>query len=215
MSSVFDEVFIVGLTGGIGSGKTLVADMFAARGAAIIDTDQIAHRLTAAGGFAIGSIAEAFGEGFLNPDGALDRRKMRAHVFATPSAKERLEGILHPLILLEVERAALQVQGIYLICVVPLLVETGGWLERVARVLLVDCPEAMQITRVMKRNLFSEAEVRAIMAAQASRDQRLEVADDIIHNNADVTALAPQVDRLHTLYSDLAAANSHKRPQHL
>jgi dephospho-CoA kinase len=215
MNSVFDAIFSVGLTGGIGSGKTLVTDMFAARGAAIIDTDQIAHRLTAAGGIAIESIAEAFGEDYLTEAGALDRGKMRQLVFTDQTAKKRLEDILHPLILLEVERTALHVHGLYLIIVVPLLVETGGWLERVSRVLVVDCPEPAQVARVMKRNLFTEDQVRAIMAAQASREQRLEIADDIIVNNADITALAPQVDRLHTLYSELAVTIAAKKPQHL
>jgi dephospho-CoA kinase len=209
------ETFSVGVTGGIGSGKTLVSDMFAARGAAIVDTDQIAHRLTAPGGAAIPAIQEAFGEAFFTPAGAVDRSKMRDHVFADPVARKRLEAILHPLILLETERMAEQAQGLYLMCVVPLLVETGGWQNRVSRILVVDCPEQQQIARIMKRNRFSETEVRAIMATQASREQRLAAADDIIVNNADLSTLAPQVDRLHALYADLAAAIGPRQSQHL
>jgi dephospho-CoA kinase len=209
------DTFSVGVTGGIGSGKTLVTDMFAARGAAIIDTDQIAHRLTAADGAAIPAIRDAFGATFLTSAGAVDRARMRDHVFADPTAKKQLESILHPLILTEVERAAEQVQGLYIIVVVPLLVETGGWQNRVSRVLVVDCPEAQQIARVMKRNRFAEPQVRAIMAAQASRNERLAEADDIIVNDGDVSALAPQVDRLHTLYADLAAPIKAKSPRHL
>jgi dephospho-CoA kinase len=209
------DVFSIGVTGGIGSGKTLVADMFAARGAAIIDTDQIAHQLTTAGGAATPAIKSAFGAEFLTPAGALDRARMRDHVFTDPAAKKQLEAILHPMIRVEVERAAANAQGLYVMCVVPLLVETGNWQNRVSRVLVVDCPEALQVARVMKRNLFSEPEVQAIMAAQATRNQRLEAADDIIVNDRDVFALAPQVDRLHALYADLAVKLGTKPPGHL
>lgn len=198
--------FSVGLTGGIGSGKTTVADMFAARGAAVIDTDQIAHRLTAPGGIAIPEIRTCFGSAFLTSDGALDRAKMRAHVFADPSARERLEGILHPLIRAETEHAAQQAQGLYLMFVVPLLVESASWEDRVSRVLVVDCAEQMQMQRVMKRSSLTESQIHEIMAAQATRQQRLAVADDIISNDGDVFDLLPQVDRLHRLYVGLAAA---------
>lgn len=201
--------FLVGLTGGIGSGKTTVADMFAARGAAIVDTDQIAHWLTAPGGAAIGQIRAQFGDAFLTADGAMDRAKMREYVFAEPPAKARLEAILHPLIRSETERAAQQTKGDYLVFVVPLLVESGpSWKQRVARVLVVDCPEDIQIRRVMKRSGLSESEVRAIMAAQVSRQQRLATADDVINNDGDALALVPQVDRLHALYTSLATAHS-------
>lgn len=198
--------FSVGLTGGIGSGKTTVADMFAVRGAAIIDTDQIAHQLTAPNGLAIPEIQAQFGEAFLTPDGAMDRARMRAYVFAEPAAKARLEAILHPLIRIETERAAAQTQGAYLIFAVPLLVESGSWKQRVSRVLVVDCAEETQLRRVMGRSGLSESQVRAIMAAQASRQQRLAAADDVIDNDGDVLALIPQVDRLHALYTELATA---------
>lgn len=179
--------------------------MFAARGAAIIDTDQISHRLTAPGGQAIGQIRAQFGDAFLAPDGAMDRAKMRKHVFTEPTAKAQLEAILHPLIRCETERAAQQAKGDYLIFVVPLLVESGSqWKQGMARVLVVDCTEDIQIRRVMSRSGLPESQVRAIMAAQVSRQQRLAVADDVINNDGDALALVPQVNRLHALYAALA-----------
>lgn len=196
--------FSVGLTGGIGSGKTTVANMFAARGAAVIDTDQIAHALTMPGGMAMPAIAAHFGTDFIASTGALDRARMRAAVFADPAAKQRLEAILHPLIRSECEQAAQRARGPYLMFVVPLLVESGNWKDRVSRVLVVDCPEQQQLLRVMDRNGLSEAEVRAIMANQATRAQRLAAADDVLSNDGDTAALAPQVERLHALYCSLA-----------
>lgn len=197
--------FSIGLTGGIGSGKTTAADLFAARGAAVIDTDRIAHQLTAAGGAAIGEIRAQFGDAFVTESGAMDRAKVRDYVFSDPMAKARLEAILHPLIRSEVEQAALQAHGDYLIFVVPLLVESGTWKQRVSRVLVVDCKEETQISRVMSRSGLSASQVRAIMAAQASRQERLAAADDVIDNDGDARTLVPQVDRLHALYASLAA----------
>ena len=196
--------FSIGLTGGIGSGKSLVADMFAALGASLIDTDRIAHELTAPGGLAMPAILEQFGSAFVAGNGAMDRTRMRAEVFSDPAAKQRLEAILHPLIRIETERAASQASGIYRIFVVPLLVESGKWKERVSRVLVVDCPESLQVSRVMARNRLPEEQVRAIMAAQATRAQRLAAADDVIVNDAGIAALTPQVERLHALYCGLA-----------
>lgn len=207
--------FSIGLTGGIGSGKTTVADMFAARGAAVIDTDQIAHQLTAPDGAAIAAIRSQFGDDFLTATGAMDRAKVREQVFADPAAKLRLEAILHPLIKIETERAAAQAEGAYLLFVVPLLVESGTWKQRVSRVLVVDCPESIQLIRVMQRSRLTEEQVRAIMATQVSRQERLAAADDIIINEADTAALAPQIDRLHALYLSLAAANETNQRQHL
>ncbi|WP_420476134.1 dephospho-CoA kinase [Noviherbaspirillum sp. ST9] len=201
------RTFSVGLTGGIGSGKTTVADMLAARGAAIIDTDQIAHALTAPGGMAINEIRAQFGDAFLTPEGAMDRAKMRAYVFAEPAAKARLEAILHPLIRIETEKAAEAAGGAYVVFAVPLLVESGSWKQRVTRVLVVDCAEETQVRRVMSRSGLPEAQIRAIMAAQASRSDRLAAADDVIDNDGDAMALVPQVDKLHALYTSLAAAN--------
>lgn len=196
--------FSVGLTGGIGSGKTTVANMFEARGAAVVDTDQIAHQLTAPGGAAIPQIHAQFGEAFLTPEGAMDRTKVREYVFAEPAAKARLESILHPLIRIETERAAAQAQGLYLVFVVPLLVESGTWKQRASRVLVVDCPEELQVARVMSRSGLSESQVRAIMAAQVPRQVRLAAADDVIVNDGEPSAIAPQVERLHALYATLA-----------
>ncbi|MFC5476478.1 dephospho-CoA kinase [Paraherbaspirillum soli] len=195
--------FSVGLTGGIGSGKTTVANMFAERGAAVIDTDAIAHQLTAADGIAIAPIRAEFGDAFITTSGAMDRAKMRAHVFSDPTAKQRLEAILHPLIRTETMHAAAQASGLYLLFVVPLLVESGTWKQRVDRILVVDCDEQVQIRRVMQRNALSEPQVRAIMATQASRQQRLQAADDIILNDSDPATLVPQVERLHALYASL------------
>lgn len=192
--------FSIGLTGGIGSGKSTVADLFAARGASIVDTDQIAHSLTAPGGAAMPAIVAEFGAEFADANGALDRARMRALVFADPAAKVRLEAILHPRIrdaaLAEAEAAT----GSYVMFAVPLLVESGTWRARVTRVLAVDCPEEVQIARVMARNNLSETQVRAIMATQASRQQRLAAADDIIENGGGIEALEPQIARLHDLY---------------
>jgi len=192
--------FTVGLTGGIGSGKSTVADMFAARGATIVDTDQIAHSLTAPHGPAMPAIVAAFGPEFADASGAMDRARMRSLVFADPGAKARLEAILHPMIRNASLAAAAAATGDYVMFAVPLLIESGTWRERVSRILAVDCPEQLQIARVMARNGLPEAQVRAIMAAQVSRDQRRAAADDIIVNDAGIDALAPQIERLHQLY---------------
>ena len=145
----------------------------------------------------------------------MDRVKMRERVFSDPEAKMRLEAILHPLIRIETEHAAEQAQGVYLIFAVPLLVESGSWKNRASRILVVDTPEELQISRVMKRNRLSEAQVRAIMATQASRTARLAAADDVIINDKEVAALVPQVDRLHALYTTLGNAGQIKNLQNL
>lgn len=200
----------IGLTGGIGSGKTRVADLFAARGAALIDTDLLAHEITAPGGLAIPALLEAFGPACLRADGAMDRNAMRELVFSDPAAKARLEGITHPLIrqLTEARAAAIRASGLhpYLIYVVPLLVESGSWRARVDRVLVVDCSEATQVARVMARNGFSQGQVEAIMARQARRSERLAAADDVVDNEGPPEALPAQVDRLDQLYRTLAGA---------
>ena len=197
--------FTIGLTGGIGSGKTTVADLFAERGVAIVDTDLIAHQLTATNGVAIAAIRAVFGDTFIDASGAMDRKKMREYVFSDPLAKQRLEAILHPLIGTETARAMAQARGLYVMPVIPLLVESGKWQQRLTRILVIDCDEQTQIQRVMQRNAMNEMQVRAIMAAQASRQQRLEVADDVIVNNAGVDALAPQIAQLHAFYMSLVA----------
>ncbi|GGI20174.1 dephospho-CoA kinase [Oxalicibacterium faecigallinarum] len=192
------------MTGGIGSGKSTVADLFAKLGASIVDTDLIAHQLTAPEGLAIEPIRQAFGTAFIAQDGALDRKKMRDAVFGDPTQKKLLESILHPLIRIETERAARQASGTYVIFVVPLLVESGTWIQRVSRVLVVDCPEEVQRQRVMQRSGLSEAQVNAIMASQASRADRLAAADDIILNDGDSSLLPAAVERLHSRYQALA-----------
>lgn len=200
----------IGLTGGIGSGKSRVADLFAARGAALIDTDVIAHEITAPQGAAIPALVDAFGPGCLRADGAMDRDAMRALVFSDPTAKARLEAITHPLIrqVTQARAEAIRAEGAhsYLIYVVPLLVESGSWRERVDRVLVVDCAEATQIARVMARNGFAREQVEAIMAKQATRAQRLACADDVIDNDGPVEALPSQVEALDRRYRALAAA---------
>ncbi len=192
--------FSVGLTGGIGCGKTTVADMFAELGASVIDTDAIAHALTAPHGAAMPALLAEFGQEFATPEGALDRAKMRALVFADPQARTRLEAILHPRIRDATAAAAAIATGPYPIFVVPLLIESGTWRERVGRVLAIDCPEDLQVRRVMARSGLQEAQVRAIMAAQVTRAQRLEAADDVILNDDGIEALRPQVERLHAEY---------------
>ncbi|MBD8529154.1 MULTISPECIES: dephospho-CoA kinase [unclassified Massilia] len=192
--------FSVGLTGGIGCGKTTVADMFGALGASLVDTDAIAHALTAPHGAAMPAILAEFGAGFATPDGAMDRARMRELVFTDPGARARLEAILHPRIREATAAAAALASGPYVIFVVPLLIESGTWRERVTRVLAIDCKEETQVARVMARNNLSEAQVRAIMAAQVTRAQRLAAADDVVVNDDGLDALRPQVERLHAFY---------------
>jgi len=196
--------FLVGLTGGIGSGKSTVADMFAAHGVPIVDTDAVAHALTAPGGAAIPAIREAFGEAVIAEDGALDRAAMRTIVFGDAAARRKLEAILHPMIGHCCELMIEEATGPYTIVVVPLLVESGRWRERVDRLLVVDCPVETQIARVMQRNRFERAQVEAIIATQATREARLAAADDVVDNGGDAESLAPQVDALHRRYLELA-----------
>ncbi|MDY0046467.1 MAG: dephospho-CoA kinase [Thauera propionica] len=196
--------FVVGLTGGIGSGKSAVANHFVAQGASLVDTDAIAHALTAAGGAAIPAIRDHFGMSVLAADGSLDRAAMRSLAFSHPEARKQLEAILHPLIRDESARQCLAAQGPYVILAVPLLVESGTYRERCDRVCVVDCPEALQIERVKARSGLAEAQIRAIMAAQASRAARLAVADDVVDNDGTLDQLRVQVERLHRRYIDLA-----------
>lgn len=192
--------FSVGLTGGIGCGKTTVANMFGALGASIIDTDEIAHALTAPHGAAMPAIVTEFGAGFATPEGALDRAAMRALVFSDSSARHRLEAILHPRIRDAAYAAAAIATGSYVIFVVPLLIESGTWGERVDRILAIDCAEEVQVARVMARNGMTEQQVRAIMATQVTRAQRLAAADDVVVNDGPLDALAPQIASLHAKY---------------
>ena len=194
---------VVGLTGGIGSGKSTVADLFARRGVTVVDTDAIARELTGAQGAAMPEIIAAFGKEIALPQGALDRAAMRRRVFADPSAKACLEAILHPKIRHESRRRCQAATSVYVLLAVPLLVETGVWQQEVRRILVVDCDEAMQIARVKARSALSAAEVRAIMVTQASRSARLAVADDVILNNDGLEALESRVHSLHQGYVEL------------
>ena len=198
--------YTVGLTGGIGSGKSAVAGLFQGLGVEVIDSDEIARELTKKGGEAIGAIRAAFGADALAADGSLDRSKMRRLVFRDAPARKRLEAILHPLIRAESARRSARVRSPYAILVIPLLVESGVDRSRITRVLVVDCPEAQQIERVMKRSGIPEAEVRAMLAAQATREQRLAAADDVIDNGGPLGALERQVSRLNEKYLTLARA---------
>lgn len=195
----------VGLTGGIGSGKSTVADLFAARGVPLVDTDVIAHRVTAPHGVAMPQIAAQFGPEFVAADGSMDRARMRALVFGDEAARKRLEAITHPLIRAETEREAREANGPYVILVVPLLVESGAWKTRVNRVLTVDCSVETQIARVMSRNGFTREQVLAIIGRQATREARLAAADDVIVNDdVALDALAQDVEILHQRYLALA-----------
>jgi dephospho-CoA kinase len=193
-------VFQLGLTGGIGSGKSTVAGMLAERGAAIIDADAISRATTAAGGSAIAAVRAQFGAEFVADDGSLDRARMRELVFTDPSARQRLEAIVHPLVASETERQAnaARVQGKrWLVFDVPLLAESARWQGRVDKVLVVDCEPETQIQRVLARNGLSPAEVRRIMAAQTSRAQRLAIADWVIVNDGlSLDELRDQVNAL-------------------
>ncbi|MDO4232064.1 MAG: dephospho-CoA kinase [Lautropia sp.] len=199
----------IGLTGGIGSGKSLVAGQFVALGAALIDTDQLAHALTAPDGAAIETIRAQFGDAMIAADGSMDRSAMRALVFAQPEKRQQLQGILHPMVRQQVQDSLRQmaeqpVPPPYVLIAVPLLVESGHWQQRVHRVLVVDCPEDLQVQRVMKRSGLEAAQVRAIMATQATRQQRLAAASDVVDNSGSVEDTAAQVAALHRQYLQTA-----------
>ena len=200
---------VIGLTGGIGSGKSVAADHFAVMGAAIIDADAIAHELTTADGAAMAAIEQAFGGEVLAADRSLDRAAMRRLVFADPEKRHQLESILHPMIrsVSEVRQTkALNDGALYVVMVVPLLAEADkGSRDRFDRIVVVDCPEELQIKRVMARNGLAEAEVKAILATQASRQQRLDVADDVVVNDGKLADLHSKVSLLHDKFGLLAA----------
>ncbi|HEX7435118.1 MAG TPA: dephospho-CoA kinase [Caldimonas sp.] len=184
----------IGLTGGIGSGKSTVAELLAELGAAIVDTDLIARRLSGPGGAAIAAIADAFGADVIDTDGALDRSRMRAIAFADASAKLRLEAILHPLIGEESEGQAVAAALPIIVFDVPLLVESGRWPARVDRIWVVDCREATQLARVFARSGWSDATIRAVIDQQASRARRRAHADAVIYNDGiELAELARQV----------------------
>lgn len=195
---------VIGLTGGIGSGKTSAAKIFAALGVDVVDTDAIARELTQPGGAAIADIRQAFTEKFITADGALKREEMRSLVFSDSSARHTLEAILHPLIRVEVGRCIAHFRAPYGMIVVPLLLETGAYEELIRRILVVDCSEHNQIVRATTRTGVEERTVRAIMSTQVSLKERLQQADDVIINDADMADLERQVNALHQKYLALA-----------
>ena len=204
-------VYCIGLTGGIGCGKSSAAEIFAGLGADIIDTDAIAHRLSVPETPVVVAIAEQFGANYLLPDGSLDRAKIRKLVFSDAPAKKRLEAILHPRIKFEVEKALACSQAPYVVAVIPLLLESGNYETLVRRTLVVDCEEAQQKSRAMVRSQLTRDEVCAIMAAQLKREDRLAQADDIVKNIGGIAELQRQIENLHALYLRLAAASSAKK----
>jgi dephospho-CoA kinase len=201
-----NEMFKLGLTGGIGSGKTHVANLLASWGATIIDTDLIAHQLTAPGGAAIDAIRASFGSALIDTSGALDRGRMREIVFADAARRTELEGILHPRIAQEVLKQAREATGLYAVFVVPLLIESGRWRDRIDRLCVVDCEEDTQVARVQARSGIPLETIRRIMAAQVTRTDRLAAADDIVSNMASTTLadLEKQVLVLHKAWCNLA-----------
>ena len=198
--------FVVGLTGGIGSGKSAAADEFARLGAAVVDTDAIAHELTGPGGKAMPEIRRIFGADVVAASGAMDRARMRERVFADPQAKKALEGLLHPMIRDESRQRIAAAAAPYVVHVVPLLIESADYRARVDRVLVVDCPEELQLARVRARSGLPDAQVQAILASQATRAERLAAADDVIDNRGTLDALHEQVATLHRRYLAYAQA---------
>jgi dephospho-CoA kinase len=196
----------VGLTGGIGCGKSVVADAFVELGAAVVDTDVISHRLTAPGGAALANIHQHFGDTVFHTDGALDRAALRQRVFSDTAERTRLEAIVHPLILNEVRRALDALHGVpYVLVVIPLLAERQQYGDLLDRVLVIDCREAQQISRVAARSGLAVAEIEAIIAAQASRAERLALADDVLVNDGECSERLPQIAELHRRYQTLSA----------
>lgn len=203
--------FSVGLTGGVGSGKSTIAGMLLRHGAGTVDADAIAHEITQPGGAAIGSIRRAFGDSAITGDGALDRAWMRARAFSDGAARRTLEAILHPLIRQSSDRRGAEQAAAgapYVVFVIPLLVESGDARGRFDRILVVDCSEATQVARVCRRPGIDTNTARAILAAQASRSERLAVADDVLFNEAPLADIEERVDALHKRYVELAKASS-------
>ena len=197
--------WIVGLTGGIGSGKTQVSNTFEALGVPVIDTDLISHAITAPNGLAIPVIREIFGADLIDPSGRLDRDKMRKLVFTDAEARRKLEAILHPLIAnVTMASIAQHSNAPYVVLVVPLLAESPQWLNRCDRVLVIDCELETQISRVMARSNLTREQVLAIIATQASREERKAIANEVIVNESSLEALTQQVRKLHDFYLTMA-----------
>jgi dephospho-CoA kinase len=194
----------IGLTGGIASGKTTVANLFAARGATVLDTDVIAREVVEPGRPALGSLVRALGAGILAADGRLDRAELRRRLFEDAALRREVESILHPAIIAELERRALAAGGPYQLFVIPLLVE-NRFMSIVDRILVVDCPEDQQLRRLMARDGETREAAERMLAAQATREQRLAAADDVIDNGGDAADLPAQVAALDARYRQLAA----------
>lgn len=203
MGQESENILRIGLTGGIASGKSLVADMFAELGVPVIDTDRVARDVVAPGQPALEEIRVKFGPDVILPSGELDRRRLRRLVFEEDSRREALEAILHPSIRRETLVRAGRAGGPYQVLVVPLLVETGFG-ELTDRVLVVDCPTDVQRARLARRDSDSLAQIDRILAAQASRDERLAAADDVVDNSGSVDETRAQVEALHAMYLSLA-----------
>ena len=194
--------WVLGLTGGIGSGKSAAADAFVALGIEAIDADHAARWVVAPGRPALEHIVDRFGDDVLQADGQLNRAALREHIFAEPEQRQWLEGLLHPLIRAEIKQFLAAAQSPYAILVSPLLIESGQH-QIVQRVLVVDVPAEVQLTRALQRDQVSEAQLRAIMQVQLKRDERLQYADDVLCNVADKAALQQEVARLHDYYLTL------------
>jgi dephospho-CoA kinase len=197
-------MLVVGLTGGIAAGKSTATAFFQKRGVPVIDADEVARDVVAAGTPGLAAVAAAFGSQILQADGTLDRRRLREVVFADPAERHRLEAILHPLIQAEIRARLRQVRGPYCILAVPLLIESAALRALVHRVLVIDVPVEVQLARLMQRDGMSTEQCQAMLAAQASRARRLEAADDVVDNATDVTALQCQLDSVHARYLELA-----------
>lgn len=196
-------MLVVALTGGVGSGKSTVAALLAELGAPVVDADEIAHSLTAIGSPVLDLITDAFGTGYVDADGRLDRATLRALVFSDAAARKRLESILHPRIRSEMKRRLEEIDSAYAVLEIPLLFETGQT-DLADRILVVDLPESEQIRRVQQRSGLDAAQVQRIIDSQAPRSQRLAGADDIVDNGGDRALLEDQVKRLHRAYLELA-----------
>ena len=193
----------IGLTGGIASGKSTVAELFADLGVAVIDTDLIAREVVQPGQPALIEIRNFFGDSVFNDDGTLNRSALRQQIFSNDAARAQLEAILHPLIQEETIQRINAASGSYVVIVVPLLADSP-LREHIDRVLVVDCDEVTQIERLLARDTETEDQARRILAAQASREQRLAIADDLIHNNSTIEAISTQVSAIHDSYIALA-----------
>jgi dephospho-CoA kinase len=200
--------YVVVVTGGIGSGKTAVSDLLQGYGAAVVDTDVIARQLTAPGGAAMPRLAARFGADIAAADGSLDRERMRLLAFQNPAARNMLEDILHPMIRQEAYRQVAAANAPYVVLVVPLLVESGAYRDIADRILVVDCPEAVQVERTMRRSGLDRGQVERILRTQASRAERLALADDVVVNDDGLDALTAAVQRLHAQYSQAAASKN-------